>query len=600
MDQFWIDLGWEPRIIPKNLPNHVVPQPTRAVLRNDPFQTMNPQGLSAIEISRKTKLLPIEAVAAKLGIQEDELEFYGKTRAKITLDLCRRSQNASTGKLILVTAINPTPAGEGKTTTSIGLTDALCRLGQKAVVCLREPSVGPCFGVKGGGTGGGYAQVAPMEDINLHFNGDFHVVTSSHNLLAAILDNHLHHGNQLGIDQRRILWRRVVDMNDRALREIVIGLGGSGNSIPRESGFDITPASEVMATLCFSESLPELKERLGRIVVAYSQTGKFITAKDLRADGAMTVLMRYGIQPNLVQTLEGNPALIHGGPFGNIAHGCSTVTATKLGSRLADYTVTEAGFGADLGAEKFLNIKCRKAGLHPDAAVLVATVRALKYHGGVKVPDLGKPNIPALEAGLSNLLKHIENLQEFGVPVVLSINVFASDTPDEWDVIRETCAKIGVPVALSEHFARGGAGAEELARLVMQTAAQPRKASLNFTYPDNLPLLEKVRLIAQKVYGADDVVAEGKTAEKLRSFEEAGFGHLPICMAKTQYSFSASPNLRGRPRGFTVPLRDARLSAGPGFVVVYSGDIMTMPGLPKVPAAEMMDVDANGNTVGLF
>jgi formate--tetrahydrofolate ligase len=561
---------------------------------------MNPSPLSAIEISRQTKLLPIEAVAAKLGIHEDDLEFYGKTRAKILLDLYGRLQHAPPGKLILVTAINPTPAGEGKTTTSIGLTDALCRIGKKAVVCLREPSVGPCFGVKGGGTGGGYAQVAPMEDINLHFNGDFHVVTSAHNLLAAMLDNHLHFGNSLGIDQRRIVWGRVLDMNERALRQVVIGLGGTGNSIPRESCFDITPASEVMATLCFSESLTELKERLGRIVVAYGRNGRFVTARELKADGAMTVLMRYGVQPNLVQTLEGNPALIHGGPFANIAHGCNTVTATKLGLRLADYTVTEAGFGADLGAEKFLNIKCRKAGLRPDAAVLVATVRALKYHGGVNVTDLAKPNLPALTAGLGNLLKHIENLQSFGLPVIVSINVFAGDTPEEWRVIRDACAKVGVPFALSEHFARGGAGAEELARLVIETTARPPVGPLNFTYPDQLPLLEKVRTIAQKIYGADDVVAEGKTAEKIRSFEEAGFGLLPICMAKTQFSFSADPHLRGRPRGFVVPLRDVRLSAGPGFVVVYTGNIMTMPGLPKVPAAEAMDIDANGNTVGLF
>jgi formate--tetrahydrofolate ligase len=561
---------------------------------------MNPTRLSALEISRQTRLLPIEAVAGKLGIREDELELFGKTKAKIPLDVYRRLEGAPTGRLILVTAINPTPAGEGKTTTSIGLTDALRRLGRKAVVCLREPSVGPCFGSKGGGTGGGYAQVAPMEEINLHFNGDFHVVTSAHNLLAAMLDNHLHFGNELGIDPRRIVWRRVLDMNERALREIVIGLGGAANSLPRESGFDITPASEIMATLCFSESLPELKTRLGRIVVAYSNTGKLITARDLKADGAMTVLMRYGLQPNLVQTLEGNPALIHGGPFGNIAHGCNSVTATKLGLRLADYTVTEAGFGADLGAEKFLNIKCRKAGLRPNVAVLVATVRALKYHGGVKVPDLNRPNLEALAAGLPNLLKHIENLQGFGLPVIVSINVFTGDTADEWELIRQACAGVGVPVALSEHFARGGAGAEDLARLVLEIADRPVGGPLNFTYPEQIPLLDKVRLIARRIYGADDVVPEGKTAEKLRSFEQAGFGHLPICMAKTQYSFSADPNLRGRPRGFTVPLRNARLSAGPGFVVVYTGDIMTMPGLPKVPAAEAMDVDADGNTVGLF
>ncbi len=556
--------------------------------------------LSAIEISQRTKLLPIEAVAAKAGIKEEDLDLYGKTKAKISLELYRRLKDAPTGKLILVTAIHPTPAGEGKTTTSIGLTNALNRLGKKTILCLREPAVGPCFGVKGGGTGGGYAQVAPMEDINLHFNGDFHVVTSAHNLLAALLDNHLHFGNALGIDQRKIVWRRVMDMNERALREIVIGLGGTANSIPRESGFDITPASEVMATLCFSESLPELKARLGRIVVACSHGGQLITARDLKADGAMTVLMRYGVQPNLVQTLEGNPALIHGGPFGNIAHGCNSVTATKLGLRLADFTVTEAGFGADLGAEKFLNIKCRKTGLRPDLAMLVATVRALKYHGGIKVAELGQPNVAALEAGLANLLKHIENLQAFGMPVVVCINAFASDTPEEWQVIRETCAKIRVPVALSEHFARGGAGAEDLARLVLETTARPGSGGVNFTYPDKLSLLEKVRAIAQKIYGADDVVAEGNTAEKLRSFEDAGFGDLPICMAKTQYSFSANPNLRGRPRDFIVPLRDARLSAGPGFVVVFTGNIMTMPGLPKVPAAETMDVDASGNTVGLF
>lgn len=556
--------------------------------------------LSAIEISQRAKLQPMEAVAAKVGIKEEDLDLYGKFKAKISLDLYRRLKDAPTGKLILVTAMHPTPAGEGKTTTSIGLTDALNRLGKKAILCLREPAVGPCFGVKGGGTGGGYAQVAPMEEINLHFNGDFHVVTSAHNLLAALLDNHLHFGNALGIDQRRIVWRRVMDMNERALREIVIGLGGTSNSIPRESGFDITPASEVMATLCFSDSLPELKERLGRMVVAYSQSGQLITARDLKADGAMTVLMRYGLQPNLVQTLEGNPALIHGGPFGNIAHGCNSVTATKLGLRLADFTVTEAGFGADLGAEKFLNIKCRKTGLRPDLAVLVATVRALKYHGGIKVAELSKPNMAALEAGMANLLKHIENLQAFGLPVVVSINVFAGDAPEEWHVIRETCAKIRVPVALSEHFARGGAGAEDLARLVLASTASPGNGGIKFTYPDKLSLLEKVRAIARKIYGADDVVAEGNTAEKLCSFEDAGFGDLPVCMAKTQYSFSANPNLKGRPRGFIVPLRNARLSAGPGFVVVYTGDIMTMPGLPRVPAAEAMDVDASGNTVGLF
>lgn len=561
---------------------------------------MESKPLVAIEISQRARLQPIESVAAKLGIKEEDLELYGKHRAKVTIDLCRRAERAPAGKLILVTAMSPSPAGEGKTTTSIGLNDALNRMGHRSVVCLREPSVGPCFGMKGGGTGGGYAQVAPMEDINLHFNGDFHVVTSAHNLLAAMLDNHLHFGNTLGIDQRRIVWNRVFDMNERALREIVIGLGGTGNGIPRQSSFDITAASEVMATLCFSESLPELRERLGRVVVAYGKDGRMITARDLKANGAMTVLMRYGLQPNLVQTLEGNPALIHGGPFGNIAHGCNTVTATKLGRRLADYTITEAGFGADLGAEKFINIKCRKTGLRPDAAVIVATVRALKYHGGVKVADLRQPNFPALEAGLANLLKHIENLQAFGLPVIASINVFEQDTPEEWQVVNDACAGKGVKTALSRHFALGGAGAEELAQLVIDTAAQPAPRPLQFTYADDLPLLEKVRLVARAIYGADDVVAEGRTAEKLRSFEEAGFGKLPVCMAKTQFSFSADPTRHGRPQGFVVPLRDARLSAGPGFVVVYTGDIMTMPGLPRVPAAEAMDVDAEGNTVGLF
>jgi formate--tetrahydrofolate ligase len=561
---------------------------------------MKTNRLSALEISQRTRPQPIEVVASKLGLQENDLEFYGRLKAKVTLELCHRLRDAPVGKLILVTAINPTPAGEGKTTTSIGLSDALNRLGRKAVVCLREPSVGPCFGVKGGGTGGGYAQVVPMEEINLHFNGDFHVVTSAHNLLAAMLDNHLHFGNSLGIDPRRIVWGRVLDMNERALREVVIGLGGVGNSIPRQSRFDITPASEVMATLCFSESLPELRERLSRIVVAYAHDGRCITARDLKAHGAMTVLMRYGLQPNLVQTLEGNPALIHGGPFGNIAHGCNTVTATRLGLRLADYTVTEAGFGADLGAEKFINIKCRKTGLRPDAAVLVATVRALKYHGGIQVSELRRTNLAAVQAGLGNLMKHIENLQAFGLPVIVAINAFEDDTPEEWQMVRDACAEVGVTAVLSEHFSRGGAGAEELARLVIETASRPPNGPLNFTYPDNVPLLEKARLIAQRIYGADDVVAEGKTAEKLASFEKAGFGHLPVCMAKTQYSFSASPNLLGRPHKFTVPLRDARLSAGPGFVVIHTGDIMTMPGLPRVPAAEAMDVDPSGNTVGLF
>jgi len=555
--------------------------------------------LSSLDIARQTKLLPIGEVAAKLGLAENDIEYYGKWKAKVSLDVCKRLQNAPTGKLILVTAITPTPAGEGKTTTSIGLNDALNRLGHKSVVCLREPSVGPCFGVKGGGTGGGRAQLAPMEEINLHFNGDFHVVTSAHNLLAAMLDNHLHFGNSLNIDERRIVWKRVIDMNDRSLRNVVIGLGGTVNGFPRESGFDITPASEIMATLCFAESLSDLKERLGRIIVAYTYDNKPVTARDLKADGAMTVLMRYGIQPNLVQTLENNPAFVHGGPFANIAHGCNSVTATKLGMRLADFTITEGGFAADLGAEKFLNIKCRKAGLKPDAVVLVATVKALKYHGDVKVHDLAKPDVAAVSRGLDNLAKHVENLQMFGLPVIVSINVFTTDTEPEMQVIRDRCAQIGVPVATSNHFTNGGAGAVELANIVLKTV-EAGKAHFKPLYPDDMPLLEKIRTVVQKIYGGKDVIAQDKIVEKLKAFEDAGFRNYPVCMAKTQLSLSADPGLRGRPTGFVVHIRDVKLSTGPGFVVVLLGDIMTMPGLPKVPAAEAMDVDENGNTVGLF
>jgi len=555
--------------------------------------------LNSLEISRQTKLLPIAKVGAKLGLTEDDLELYGKFKAKVAPGLCERYKDKPAGKLILVTAITPTPAGEGKTTTSIGLTDALNRFGKKAIVCLREPSVGPCFGVKGGGTGGGHAQLAPMEEINLHFNGDFHVVTSAHNLLAAMLDNHLHFGNALNIDERRIVWRRVIDMNDRSLRNVVIGLGGTTNGFPRESGFDITPASEIMATLCFAESLPDLKERLGRIIVAYTYDNKPVTARDLKADGAMTVLMRYGIQPNLVQTLEGNPAFVHGGPFANIAHGCNSVAATKLSMRLADYTITEGGFAADLGAEKFLNIKCRKAGLKPDAVVLVATVKALKFHGNVKVADLAKPDIAAVNRGLDNLAKHVENLQMFGLPVIVSINVFASDTEAEMQAIRDRCNQLGVPVATSSHFANGGAGAVELAQIVTKTV-EAGKANFKVLYPDDMPLLEKIRTVVQKIYGGKDVIAQDKIVEKLKSFEDAGYRNYPVCMAKTQLSLSADPSLRGRPSGFNVHIRDVRLSTGPGFVVVLLGDIMTMPGLPKVPAAETMDVDANGYTVGLF
>ena len=560
----------------------------------------SPSPLPAIEIARKARLLPIQKVAQKLGIGGDGLELYGKLKAKISQDFCHRLKDKPFGKLVLVTAMTPTPAGEGKTTTSIGLCDALNRIGKRATVCLREPSVGPCFGVKGGGTGGGRAQVAPMEEINLHFTGDFHVTTSSHNLLAAMLDNHLYHGNQLGIDVGNIIWKRVLDMNDRSLRRVMIGLNGTGNPAPRESGFDITAASEVMATFCFSESLPELRERLGRIIVAYTRDGKPVTVADLKAQGPMTVLMHDSLKPNIVQTLENNPALIHGGPFGNIAHGCNSVVATKLAMRLSEYTITEAGFGADLGAEKFLNIKCRKAGLRPDAVVLVASIRALKYHGSTMKPgELSKPNFAALEKGMANLTKHVENLQKFGLPIVVAVNTFAADTEEEWRYVQEQCAHRNVPVARTDHFSRGGAGAEDLARVVMQTI-ETGKNNFRFLYPDDMPLWEKIGVIAREIYGADGTHADAKVLAKLRDYENSGYGHLPICMAKTQFSLSHDPHLRGRPQGFTVPVRDVKLSAGPGFVVAYTGDIMTMPGLPKVPAAEAMDIDANGETVGLF
>ena len=560
----------------------------------------SPSPSPAIEIARKARLLPIQKVAQKLGIGGDGLELYGNLKAKISQEFCHRLKDKPFGKLVLVTAMTPTPAGEGKTTTSIGLCDALNRIGKRATVCLREPSVGPCFGVKGGGTGGGRAQVAPMEEINLHFTGDFHVTTSSHNLLAAMLDNHLYHGNQLGIDVGNIIWKRVLDMNDRSLRRVMIGLNGTSNPAPRESGFDITAASEVMATFCFSESLPELRERLGRIIVAYTRDGKPVTVGDLKAQGPMTVLMHDSLKPNIVQTLENNPALIHGGPFGNIAHGCNSVVATKLAMRLSEYTITEAGFGADLGAEKFLNIKCRKAGLRPDAVVLVASIRALKYHGStMKLGELSKPDFAALEKGMANLTKHVENLQKFGLPIVVAVNTFAADTEEEWRYVQEQCAHRNVPVARTDHFSRGGAGAEDLARVVMQTI-ETGKNNFRFLYPDDMPLWEKIGVIAREIYGADGAHADAKALAKLRDYENSGYGHLPICMAKTQFSLSHDPHLRGRPQGFTVPVRDVKLSAGPGFVVAYAGDIMTMPGLPKVPAAEAMDIDANGETVGLF
>lgn len=562
---------------------------------SDSARTLPPD----IEIARRSKMLPIEQVAAKLAISDDDLEHYGRHKAKVSLELYRRLASASAGKLILVTAITPTPAGEGKTTTSIGLCDGLNRIGKQATVCLREPSLGPCFGMKGGAAGGGYAQVVPMEDINLHFTGDFHSIELAHNLLAALLDNHIHHGNDLAIDSRRIVWKRVVDMNDRALRNIIVGLGGTNNSVPHEAGYDITVASEVMAVFCLSESLHELKERLGRIIVGYTRQRKAITAADLKAHGAMTTLLKDALKPNLVQTLENNPAFIHGGPFANIAHGCNSVLATKLSMRLSEYTVTEAGFGADLGAEKFLNIKCRKAGITPNAVVIVATVRALKLHGGVSIKDLARPNVDALDKGVENLKKHIENIHRFGLPVVVAINHFSSDTAEELQFIKDKCAYLSVKIITADHWARGGAGAEELAHAVVDVV-ENTKTDFSLLYPDTCTLWQKVGIICREIYGATDVLADKKLRDKFQQLQEAGFGHLPICMAKTQYSLSTDPLLIGRPKNFDVPLRDVTVSAGAGFVVVLTGDIMTMPGLPKVPAAETIDIDENGQIVGLF
>ena len=556
--------------------------------------------LSDIEIARAAKIKPIGEIAAKLRIPAADIEQYGHYKAKISLEYFHSLDNAPTGKLILVTAVNPTAAGEGKTTATVGLGDALNRIGKRAIICLREPSLGPCFGVKGGAAGGGYAQVIPMEDINLHFTGDFHAIGAAHNLLAALLDNHLTQGNQLGIDVNRIMWRRVVDMNDRALRDIVLGLGGNANGIPRESGYDITVASEVMAIFCLSESLKELRTRLGKIVVAYTRDKKPVTAADLKAHGAMTVLLKDALKPNLVQTLEGNPAFVHGGPFANIAHGCNSVLATKLGLRLADYTVTEAGFGADLGAEKFLDIKCRKAGLQPNAVVIVATVRALKMHGGVLKADLSKPNPAAVEKGTANLEKHIENIRLYNLPVVVAINHFTADTPEEVAVIEQQCKTLGVRAIKADHWARGSAGAENLARAVVELAEQPRPNNFQFLYTDEMSLWNKVRAIAQNIYGADNIMAEARVRTKFKDFEEAGYGRLPVCMAKTQYSLSTDPALLGRPKNFDVPIRDVKLSAGAGFVVVLLGDIMTMPGLPKVPSAEVIDINDQGEIVGLF
>lgn len=555
--------------------------------------------LSDIEIAQKAHMLPITEVAAKLGIGEEDIELYGRYKAKLSMDLIKRVQDKPDGKLILVTAITPTPAGEGKSTTTVGLAQGLAKIGQKVIVALREPSLGPCMGIKGGAAGGGYSQVVPMEDINLHFTGDFHAITSAHMLLAAMLDNHIQQGNALNIDPRRIVWKRVVDMNDRELRNIVVGLGGKAHGVPRQDGFDITVASEVMAILCLATGLHDLKERLSKIIVAYDYSGSPITAGMLKAQGAMAALLKDAVKPNLVQTLENVPAIIHGGPFANIAHGCNSVMATKTALKLADYTITEAGFGADLGAEKFFDIKCRYAGLKPDAVVLVATVRALKMHGGVPKTDLATPDVEAVKRGLVNLEKHIENIKQYGLPLVVAINAFAQDTPEELEAIRSHCAAHGVNVALSEVFAKGGEGGIELAKEVVALATSG-KADFKLLYGEELSLKEKIETIAKKIYGAVGVNYTKEANNALKDFEKMGYGHLPVCMAKTQYSFSDDPALLGRPEGFEITIKNCRIAAGAGFVVVLTGDIMTMPGLPKVPAAEKIDVSDDGVISGLF
>ena len=550
-----------------------------------------------IEIAQESVMLPIEQVAAKLGIEGDLLEHYGKYKAKIDIHSIKSLPRKS--KLILVTAISPTPAGEGKTTTSVGLADALSLIGKKTAVCLREPSLGPVFGVKGGAAGGGYAQVVPMEDINLHFTGDFHAIGAANNLLAAMLDNHIQQGNELNIDVRRITWKRVVDMNDRQLRNIVCGMGGKVNGVPREDGFDITVASEIMAVLCLSTSLSDMKERLARIIVGYTRDDKPVTAHDLHAEGAMAALLKDAIKPNLVQTLEHTPALVHGGPFANIAHGCNSVSATDTALKLADYVVTEAGFGADLGAEKFIDIKCRAAGLQPSAVVIVATVKALKYNGGVPKTELGSENLEALEKGLPNLLKHVENItQVFGLPAVVAINRFVNDTDAELDLIRSKCRELGVNVALSEVWGKGGEGGRELAEEVLRLCEQDNRFS--FAYELNQPLRAKIETIVKRIYGGAGVSFTSAAAKELDRLEKMGFGNLPVCMAKTQYSLSDDQTRLGRPEGFTVSVSKVKVSAGAGFVVVQTGDIMTMPGLPKVPSAEKIDVDENGVISGLF
>lgn len=555
--------------------------------------------LSDIEIAQGCQMRPITEVAAAAGLDTEDLELYGRYKAKLSADVWKKAADKPDGKLVLVTAINPTPAGEGKTTTTVGLGEALAKMGKKAMIALREPSLGPVFGIKGGAAGGGYAQVVPMEDINLHFTGDMHAITAANNLLCAMLDNHMQQGNVLGIDPRRVVFTRVMDMNDRALRNITIGLGGKVNGVPREDHFMITVASEVMAILCLAKDLDDLKKRFGDILVAYTFAGKPVYARDLHAEGAMTALMRDAIKPNLVQTLEGTPALMHGGPFANIAHGCNSVQATRLAMKLADIAITEAGFGADLGAEKFMDIKCRKAGISPDCIVLVATVRALKYNGGVPKTELNAPNMDALERGICNLDAHLDNMKKFGVPVVVAINAFPTDTAEEMEFIRKHCAERGVRVALSEVFAKGGEGGEELAREVL-TVLDEGKADFHMLYEDELPLEEKIRRIAKEIYGADGVTFAPAAHKELMNITDMGYGTLPVCIAKTQYSLSDDASLLGRPSQFVVSVRSARLAAGAGFVVVETGAVMTMPGLPKVPAAEKIDVDNAGVITGLF
>ncbi|HHV72144.1 MAG TPA: formate--tetrahydrofolate ligase [Clostridia bacterium] len=552
-----------------------------------------------IEIAQEAKMRPIMEIAEQLGIKEDEYELYGRYKAKIDLKVWDRLKDKPDGKLVLVTAINPTPAGEGKSTTTVGLGQALGKLGKKVMIALREPSLGPCMGVKGGAAGGGYSQVVPMEDINLHFTGDIHAVSTAHNLLSAVLDNHLQQGNELNIDPRRIVWKRVMDMNDRALRNIVVGLGGKAHGVPREDGFDISVASEVMAILCLATDLTDLKERLKKIVVAYTYDNQPVTVEQLKVAGAMALLLKDAIKPNLVQTLENIPAFIHGGPFANIAHGCNSLIATRMGLKLADYLITEAGFGADLGAEKFFNIKCRYGGLKPDAVVVVASIRALKTHGGLGKNELNQENLPALERGVANLEKHLENVAKFGLPAIVAINVFPQDTPAELDLVAAKCREMGVEFAISEVWAKGGEGGIQLAEKLLEVLAR-EEANFKPLYPDDLSLVDKITLIAKEIYGAAGVNFTNQALTTINDLTKLGYGNLPICMAKTQYSLSDDPTLLGRPEGFYLNVRSVKLSAGAGFIVVLTGDIMTMPGLPKRPAAENMDIDEQGIITGLF